>query len=256
MPRRRAENKGKPRRPRSAYNYFFHEERNRILEEVAQGVQPNPVLGDLSKFIASRWKQVDDRGKSRYQELAAKDKRRYALEVVKWHQWQRQEHQESQHSHSDEDKSDGNEGSPDKDIAETNVSQQPLLHLPSRPFPSALQANGNQFQLPGYPLHYQREFLQRDGSELQFEDTVVEMGNSVALSGQSNGLSMAQATHLRLPALGQQQRQYQQQQQQQQQYQSNLGSLAWVAQELGEDGVRYFVNLFREDANKIYTNDS
>lgn len=215
------------------------------MEEVAQGLRPNPVLGDLSKFIADRWKQVDGRKKLQYQELAAKDKRRYGLEVVQWHQTQRQEDSQLQDSQDivPDSSLEGDRGNDDQslvagDIEETNASQHPSLHLPSHPLQNPLgarQALGDPFHPPSHTTHYPMETPQAHGDQNQF--TVTGMGDNGAMNWPSNHRDTGQAesrsrtTQMQFQTSGH--------------HHPSIGSLGWVAQELGEDGVDFFVHLFR-----------
>ena len=146
--------------------------------------------------------------------MAANDKRRYALEVVQWRQRQHQEHGERQefkdaHPNPESDRSDTNESV--EDVTESDVPQ-PALYLPNLPSQNqagALPSHGDQFP--------------------QFAR--MAMGNTASSGEPSNNLEHASPTRqMQLSAIGQQ---------------PGFGSLAWVAQELGEDGVLLFVHLFR-----------
>ena len=72
----------KPRRPRTAYNLFFRQARKIIQHEHFQETGKKATYVHLSQMVSSKWKNLDKHEKAFYEELAAKDKRRYALELV------------------------------------------------------------------------------------------------------------------------------------------------------------------------------
>jgi HMG-box domain len=87
--------KDQPKRPLSAYNIFFKEERQRILNDIPEynGEQssgrtpptrkrrknPHGKIGfeSLAKTIGQRWKDLDEQQLKYYKELASTDKKRY-----------------------------------------------------------------------------------------------------------------------------------------------------------------------------------
>lgn len=100
--------KDKPKRPLSAYNYFFKEERQKILKVVLaeddpeSKVENNPDSDDyigeammgrlkkeggkvsfdeMGKIIGQRWKQIDPDRLAKYSELAGEDAERYKKEM-------------------------------------------------------------------------------------------------------------------------------------------------------------------------------
>lgn len=75
----------KPRSPISAYNIFFQDERQRLLG-MANGKRPN--FRNLAKYVASKWKAMNDSDRVEYVQRAYDDKKRYALELVEWHRQQ------------------------------------------------------------------------------------------------------------------------------------------------------------------------
>lgn len=99
-------NKDKPKRPLSAYNIFFKEERQRILDSIPESVvppvdesssssssdnkpkrkrahKPHGKIGfeDLAKQIGERWKGLDSASVDYYRELADEDSARYRAEM-------------------------------------------------------------------------------------------------------------------------------------------------------------------------------
>jgi hypothetical protein len=98
--------KDKPKRPLSAYNFFFKEEREKILKillaEDPKDVENDPGSEDyigeemmkrlkkeggkvsfeeMGKLIGQRWKNIDPDRLSKYSELAAEDTERYKKEM-------------------------------------------------------------------------------------------------------------------------------------------------------------------------------
>jgi len=98
--------KDKPKRPLSAYNYFFKEERGKILKivlpEDPEKVENDPESEDfineelmgrlrkdggkasfeeMGKLIGQRWKNIDPDRLSKYSELAAEDTERYKKDM-------------------------------------------------------------------------------------------------------------------------------------------------------------------------------
>jgi len=86
--------KDMPRRPLSAYNIFFREERERMLKEHMEAAKaargnddndeplPGPKIGfeNMAKTIGKRWKALSEEELARYKELAKEDMERYKVE--------------------------------------------------------------------------------------------------------------------------------------------------------------------------------
>jgi hypothetical protein len=106
LSRQQKKPKDKPKRPLSAYNFFFKEEREKILKVVLAEdpttVQPDPEADDfleeehigrlkkeggkvsfeeMGKIIGQRWKNIDPDRLSKYSEMAAEDTERYKTEM-------------------------------------------------------------------------------------------------------------------------------------------------------------------------------
>jgi hypothetical protein len=88
------------RRPLSAYNLFFQDERVKLLESLPQpepssksGKKSHGKIGfaGLARTIANKWKVANASTKAYYEQLAAKEKRQYALDMIKWAQQQEQD---------------------------------------------------------------------------------------------------------------------------------------------------------------------
>lgn len=88
--------KDAPCRPLSAYNFFFKEERKRIVAEARVGestsgaatARPRPsseVFGAIGKTVAARWRQVSQEDLLRYQRMAEEDMERYRNEMNEYY---------------------------------------------------------------------------------------------------------------------------------------------------------------------------
>lgn len=72
--------KGFPKRPLSAYNLFFRDERKRLLE-----LSPTKIgFANLAKTVASHWKTLDDHAKAPYDTIATEEKKKYNVAVAAW----------------------------------------------------------------------------------------------------------------------------------------------------------------------------
>lgn len=81
----------KPKRPLSAYNFFFAKQRQLILDETPIRPEGKPRrshgkigFGPLARTIAARWKVISPETRQEYDDMAAKDKARYQKEITEW----------------------------------------------------------------------------------------------------------------------------------------------------------------------------
>jgi hypothetical protein len=108
--KRKKRPRGHPSRPLSAYNLFFKDERQRILDSLPSNSssnkesqeevkdprdeitwpgkrrRPHGKIGfeNLAKEIGARWKTIDDRTKEHYKKLALEDLQRYSREMQEY----------------------------------------------------------------------------------------------------------------------------------------------------------------------------
>ena len=72
----------KPKRMLNAYNFFFHHERLRLIEEAAR--TGSSGFRGLAKHVGDMWKLLDQEDKEPYQRLADEDKTRFQREFAEW----------------------------------------------------------------------------------------------------------------------------------------------------------------------------
>lgn len=65
-----------PKRSLSAFFWFSADERPKVRK-----LNPESGVGDIAKELGLRWKSIDPQEKERYNEMAAKDKARYAQDM-------------------------------------------------------------------------------------------------------------------------------------------------------------------------------
>lgn len=94
----------RPRRPRTAYNFFFQDERKRLLDTLPVRAAGKPKGGshgkigfkDLAKVISARWKAVTVDQMVHYATLANRDKLRYRDQMFEYKQLQIEHHRQAQ----------------------------------------------------------------------------------------------------------------------------------------------------------------
>ena len=70
-----------PKRPLSAYNYFFQQERARLVTLGENGESEAPSFEDMGRIIGQKWRQLPEADRSKYHNLAQKDAERYQTEL-------------------------------------------------------------------------------------------------------------------------------------------------------------------------------
>ena len=86
----------KPKRPLSAYNMFFRDQRELLLESLPSrgGRKPKRSHGkinfnDLAKTIAAKWKEISPEEKEKYEKVAAVGREKYLKLAKAWKKQQR-----------------------------------------------------------------------------------------------------------------------------------------------------------------------
>ena len=88
--RRRKKPNGMPKRPLSAYNCYFQEERARLMErgqeEDGPNILPSGKIGfeELGKIIGKNWRNLPESEKQRFHDRASEDNERYHKEMEAW----------------------------------------------------------------------------------------------------------------------------------------------------------------------------
>mmetsp|Transcript_26063 Transcript_26063/g.55009 ORF Transcript_26063/g.55009 Transcript_26063/m.55009 type:complete len:474 (-) Transcript_26063:309-1730(-) len=73
----------KPKRPMSAYNFFFKAERAKILADTSDG--NGTSFEDIGRIIGQRWKNIEGDELAKYKEMAKKDNERYRDQMKRFH---------------------------------------------------------------------------------------------------------------------------------------------------------------------------
>ena len=81
----------KPSRPKTAYNIFFQTVQKDVQLVIQKNTGKKGTYTQRSMMIGQRWRNTSEREKIHYQSLAAKDKQRYGIELVRWHELKRGE---------------------------------------------------------------------------------------------------------------------------------------------------------------------
>lgn len=93
---------GKPNRPLSAYNLYFKKERGIMLGDAAELGDAEPGkkrvhrkthgkigFAEMARLIGQKWKQLSDEEKKPFEEIAKKEKEKYAVLLSDWREEQK-----------------------------------------------------------------------------------------------------------------------------------------------------------------------
>jgi len=68
----------KPKRPLSAYNLYFRDQRRSLLSEITGSGKVG--FEDMAKMISAKWRSIDEETKAKYQAIADKEKARFQID--------------------------------------------------------------------------------------------------------------------------------------------------------------------------------
>eukprot|EP00977_Amphora_coffeiformis_P028826 scaffold37376_cov229-Amphora_coffeaeformis.AAC.2 len=93
----------RPKRPLTAYNFFFHDERQKLLEELPERRTPGSrkkgrghgkiAFADMAKVISTKWRTISIERMIYYTNLANQDKFRYREQMHAFKQAQEEREQ-------------------------------------------------------------------------------------------------------------------------------------------------------------------
>ena len=151
----------KPKRPRTAYNYFVRDQRSKLMEKHKSDTQDevsehldtrNMSFVEIGKLIGKQWQAADDKTKAHYNELAKKDSERYQEEIREYYSRMRQQAIEkhlsvTQISYNNASKTSGKDSISDSEVGTevSNLSQ--ITGIASNP--AEVQQNNGQFSISG-----------------------------------------------------------------------------------------------------------
>lgn len=95
--------KDKPSRPLSAYNFFFQSERSQMLGDDAPSQELENLkkrvhckthgkigFAEMAKAVGAKWKALEPEKRKEFEDLARKEKERYARELAVWKEVQKE----------------------------------------------------------------------------------------------------------------------------------------------------------------------
>ena len=95
-----------PKRGKSSFMFFSSEWRSKIKEE-----NPDATFGELGKLVGAKFKSLSAEEKKPYEDMAEKDKARYAKEMAAYKQKSVEEEEEDDDDDGVDDSDDGSDDS-------------------------------------------------------------------------------------------------------------------------------------------------
>lgn len=74
----------RPRRPMTAYNFFFKSERQTLSDEYTDDKNQKLRFTELARAVGARWRSLSPEEKQRFEDMASSDKQRYIDEMNDW----------------------------------------------------------------------------------------------------------------------------------------------------------------------------
>ena len=228
-----APHSSKPRRPLTSYNIFFQEERYRMLREIDQDPDAHrPEFKDLARSIAKRWKAVTPGEKAYYDQLALVEKQKYVAKLIEWHDSQQTTMVVEEKAVQESERNNGLsilvdvarplESITDPGMADDSFSPSIFDEVPTLPYEDERSFRVKNVAVPNDINH---------GGTILGECISLTYGHSMSWTSEQNTLHEMVCPHF----LRKEERHI-------------PGSTAWIAEQLGSDGIRFLVDCFAEDA--------
>ena len=126
---------GKPKRPLSAYNLFFRDQRTLLLEELPsrEGQKPKRSHGkinfkDLANTIAAKWKEILPSEKEKYEKIASVGREKYVKIAKEWKRKQKQLKKEREKKEKAEVKAASKKSPPRQEARQDHMIQFASTH--------------------------------------------------------------------------------------------------------------------------------
>jgi HMG (high mobility group) box len=87
--KRKRKDAAAPKKPLTAYNAFFREQRAKLGAPKTHAEQKN--FQELGKFMGKRWKELNESERQIYEDMAEEDRVRYSAEMTAYQQQQQQQ---------------------------------------------------------------------------------------------------------------------------------------------------------------------
>jgi HMG (high mobility group) box len=204
--------KDKPNRPLSAYNLFFRKERALLLGDDADKAEQEKGkkrvhrkthgkigFAQMARIIGAKWKTLPEEEKSEFEEVAGKEKKRYAEELAGWKEEQKRkaalERKNSKAKGKDSAMAgDGDDGGSMSENHQQEALKMQMMQGMSRGNLPFFGADGQQRQMP--TIEYLRAMQDERAASSLFGGGRPAMGNNFSSSNQYPNAAEASASAL------------------------------------------------------------